>query len=544
MRVALSTVALFLALAAIPGRAQEPPPFAFQLPIPEGGCGGFDWDDGHLFIFQYEGRNLFKVSPAGTLIPHENVSGWYVVDVAIIDGIPIYCSRDRVFRKVRGKIEVNPVPDSEKLISITADNREVFLLDAPPKNTIIVLNKRTSREVRRVHYDGRNPVDLVEGEGYLWVLDKGDRCIHRVSKETGRTDLRIQAGPGVQGWTHGLVFRDGDLYVHEADFARLRRVDWREEEHAVWSWSRPLRMTFVQESWNVHERNATAVSFRVPIPPSRATQTVGEPEWSQKPRIVRDDFGQAVALFDGIRIPPGGEHILSYSVDITPRAVQYDPPLLPLTALDEIDDEIRNSYLATNSLYLTDAAPIRQAAAAARKDARGDEPRDVRTLIENITRYVVDHMAYRMDDSWNDALTVLDDQTGSCSEYSFLFSSLCRLNNIPTRLVGGLQIGDYGVQHETKGFHRWTEVYYPQLGWIPVDVTKIDSAGGALDYEFLFGTPGYLLVLSEGDFDEDVLGKAYYIWRNYRGGKRTRNNFVTIEPLPDPDQGEIVTLRK
>jgi hypothetical protein len=271
---------------------------------------------------------------------------------------------------------------------------------------------------------------------------------------------------------------------------------------------------------------------------------VGEVIWPEKPRIVLDDFGQTVALFDNIRIPPGGEHILKYSADVSLRAVQYDPPLLPLSTLDEIDDEIRNTYLATNPLYLTDASPLREAAAQARKNAQGAEPRDVRTLIENIADYVMSRMTYRMDDSWNDAQTVLRDETGSCSEYSFLFSSLCRLNNVPTRLIGGLQIGDYGVTHETKGFHRWTEVFYPQLGWIPVDVTKIDGDEGSLDYEFLFGTPGYLIVLSEGDFDDQVLGKAYYIWRNYRGGRRTRNNYVTIEPRTDPAARPIVTLRK
>jgi hypothetical protein len=77
-----------------------------------------------------------------------------------------------------------------------------------------------------------------------------------------------------------------------------------------------------------------------------------------------------------------------------------------------------------------------------------------------------------------------------------------------------------------------------------VDVTKIDGEEGSLDYEFLFGTPGYVLVLSQGDFDEDALGMTYYIRRDYRGGKRQRSNVVHIEPIPDAAQYSVVKLRK
>jgi transglutaminase-like putative cysteine protease len=399
--------------------------------------------------------------------------------------------------------------------------------------------------VRTLKYDGRNPFDLAVGDGHLWVLDLGDRCIHRVDVQTGKTTLRIQAGPGVARGTNGLLFRDGHLYVHEADYARLRRVDWEQDGAAVWSWSSDLRMTFVQESRNEHERDTSTVTFKVPIPMDRATQTVGEVTWSQQPtRVFQDQFGQSIAQFDAIQIPPGGEHVLQYEIDVHPRAVQYDPPETPLAALDAIPPEVRRTYLASNSLYRMEDPLIRAAAAEARRHPSGKEPQGVRALIENIAAYVIDRMSYQMDDSWKDAVTVLGGNTGSCSEYSFLFSALCRLNKVPTRLVGGFEIGDYLAAHETKGFHRWTDVWYPDLGWIPVDVTKIDGEAGSLDYEFLFGTPGYVLVLSQGDFDEDALGMTYYIRRDYRGGKRQRSNVVRIEPLPESTHGPVVKLRK
>jgi transglutaminase-like putative cysteine protease len=396
-----------------------------------------------------------------------------------------------------------------------------------------------------MQYDGRNPFDVAAGNGHLWVLDLGDRCVHRVDKQTARTTLKIQAGPGVERGTNGLFFRNGQLYVHEADYSRLRRVDWQQEGAAVWSWSYNLRMTFVQESRNDHESNTSTVTFKVPIPMNRATQTVGEVTWSQKPSTVfMDRFGQEIAQFDNIRIPPHREHVLKYEIDVHPKAVQYDPPAVPLAALDAIPPEVRRAYLASNSLYRMDDPLVRAAAGEARKHSSGTEPADVRSLIENVAAYVIERMSYQMDDSWKDAVTVLNGNTGSCSEYSFLFSALCRLNKVPTRLVGGLEIGDYGTAHETKGFHRWTDVWFPDIGWIPVDVTKIDGDAGSLDHEFLFGTPGYVLVLSQGDIDEDALGMTYYIRRDYRGGRRQRNNIVRIEPSAGSADYPVVKLRK
>ena len=540
----LAAIVVLACAASAPAQRLPAAPYAFELPIAGGGCGGFSYDQGTMYLFEYEGRQLYKVLPSGKLEPHEDVKGWYAVDVAVIDGKPIYCSRDRVFRKVRGKIEVNPIKNAQKLISIAGDDREIFLLEGAPASTVIVLDQKSGRELRRLAYDGRNPVDLVTGDGHLWVLDTGDRCIRRLDKRTGQTTLRFQAGPGVQHSTHGLLFREGNLYVHEGDHARLRRVQWKEEGHAVWSWSADLRMTFVQESWNEHDRAETTVSFKIPIPPTRSTQAVENLTWSQPPRLLKDRFGQPFAQFDDIRIPPKGRHVLEYAVDVQARAVQYDPPMIPLSQLATIDPQIRATYLASNKLYQLDHPLVKAAAKEARLGADGTEPKDVRTLITNIAEYLTRRISYRLDDTWKEVPVVLAGETGSCSEYSFVFSALCRANGIPTRLVGGLQIGDYAAEHETKGFHRWTEVWFPEIGWMPVDVTKIDGEAGSWDYEFLFGTPGYLLVLSQGDFDEGALGTSYYIWRNYRGGQRKRNNVVRIEPRPGSGQYPMVKLTK
>ena len=81
--------------ASAMGQAPSSPPYAYELPIRGGGCGGFSFSNGSMSLFEYEGRQLYEVS-RGRLVPREDVKGWYVVDAAVIytlslhDALPIY----------------------------------------------------------------------------------------------------------------------------------------------------------------------------------------------------------------------------------------------------------------------------------------------------------------------------------------------------------------------------------------------------------------------------------------------------------------------
>ena len=63
---------------------------------------------------------------------------------------------------------------------------------------------------------------------------------------------------------------------------------------------------------------------------------------------------------------------------------------------------------------------------------------------------------------------VLENRFGVCDELTNLFTSFVRSLNIPVRYVSGMTytdaIGGWGA-------HAWSEVYFPDHGWIPFDVT-------------------------------------------------------------------------
>jgi transglutaminase-like putative cysteine protease len=63
---------------------------------------------------------------------------------------------------------------------------------------------------------------------------------------------------------------------------------------------------------------------------------------------------------------------------------------------------------------------------------------------------------------------VLDNRQGVCDEITSLFISMTRSIGIPARFVSGVA---YTNLYNEFGNHGWAEVYYPEYGWVPYDVT-------------------------------------------------------------------------
>jgi hypothetical protein len=62
----------------------------------------------------------------------------------------------------------------------------------------------------------------------------------------------------------------------------------------------------------------------------------------------------------------------------------------------------------------------------------------------------------------------LENRQGVCDEITSLFISMTRSIGIPARFVSGVA---YTNLYDDFGNHGWAEVYYPDYGWVPYDVT-------------------------------------------------------------------------
>ena len=125
-----------------------------------------------------------------------------------------------------------------------------------------------------------------------------------------------------------------------------------------------------------------------------------------------------------------------------------------------------------------------------------------------------------------DAVSVYVSKEGDCVGKANLFVALCRIENIPARIVSGISDIKEGVwvvdeMHNKKEYDIcvWAEFYLPEYGWIFVDPEKDDSFANI---------PDYRISLSKGaDIDIDPSGSIYAPWFNmpmvsdWQGGNYT-----------------------
>ena len=516
-----------LLLYAVSGLKAEKSAPILKLPFNDGDARYFFSYNDKLYLGDHTIRTLYTVNEKNVCEKVENLQGWYIRDATMFNGRILFCSSQRLLYKEQGKVVKVPVADTVDLSSISTDGQKLFLLDArnEGKNFFIVILDKNYKKTAEFISPGLNPLDIYYYNDYLWIYDQQDKCVHKIDPDTEQEVLRIHTGVG-HSWSRGILFYRDTLYVHDRATSSLIPVIWKEQGNAALSCFYSADYTFRQISRNIGSAGTTKAEFRVPVPDDSPGTRFVNIKFQPEPDMVKADlFGQKLAYFHDIRIPPGGEHEISYNTSVVNASVQYTLPEMPLKALASIPEEIKTLYLRSDSyISLTDKG-LMKASQEARLDTAGNEPAGVKSLIKNLVTWIIDRVEYNMDDTWDSADKIYTRGTGSCSEYSFLFSSLARLNGIPTRLAGGVQLDE--------AFHRWTEVWYPGTGWVPVDVTKIDSSDiTSRDYEYLFGKTYREIPLSHiGTCDDSGLGVNYYIYRSYSGGKRERTTEVKMQSV-------------
>ena len=87
---------------------------------------------------------------------------------------------------------------------------------------------------------------------------------------------------------------------------------------------------------------------------------------------------------------------------------------------------------------------------------------------------------------------VLAEEKGFCQHYSTTMAMVLREMGIPSRAVTGYLPGTLADDVWTvprKAFHNWTEVYFPDFGWIRFDPTPAERGLGQAATEFDDGPP-------------------------------------------------------
>lgn len=100
---------------------------------------------------------------------------------------------------------------------------------------------------------------------------------------------------------------------------------------------------------------------------------------------------------------------------------------------------------------------------------------DLMVVIDKIAAWTTQNIKYDLSsvtaEATQQASWVIENKVGVCDELTSLFISMLRSLGIPARFVSGISYTNSDLFAEKWGPHGWAEVYVPDHGWIPYDVT-------------------------------------------------------------------------
>jgi len=368
--------------------------------------------------------------------------------------------------------------DGKYLWIADAGEKKLHQIDPNDGTTIITIPAPTG-----------NPGPLAFDGRYLWVADRYRDEIYMVTTDRGDVLITFNA-PGK--YVSGLALEAKNLWV--ADYQADRCYKLVIDDGVLFSQrdKRVENLEYVHQVRNFGPDSITSLQVYLAIPQNLNSQKlVGESQFSPKPvDFLTDKWGQKVAHFEFTNLAAGQVSSVTMNTKVELYKTRYFIFPDKVGKLADIPADIRKQYLIDDVKFQFTSPVIQEAV----KTAVGNETNPY-WIGRKIFNYINDKLFYERVGGWNTAPTVLQRGNGSCSEYTFVYISMCRAAGLPARYVGAVtHRGDDASWDDV--FHRWVEIYLPNYGWIPIDPSGGDqpspqgqaSGIGNIDNRFLITT--------------------------------------------------------
>ncbi len=442
---------------------------------------GLTWDGKHLWVTDFKTDKIYQIDKDGKVIRYIESPAYWPVGLAF-DGKYLWNSDakgqipqgDEYHNGKIYKIDPEdgtvlktvpaPTPspagltwDGEYLWCVDDIHRKLIRFD-PNDGTTIDEYPSPAGSPQGITFDGE----------YLWVSDRSKDEIYMVNPQNGNVII-IADAPGK--YSRDLCYDGKNLWNVDFITKKIYKLKIYDDEKFIKTGKSEQEIFYKHLTTNFGPGMIKRMDVQIALPVDRPNQKV-ESEFDFTPAVAgidEDKWGQKTAHFVFENIPAGQKREAVVHYKITTWNVRYFIYPDKVGGEDMIPEKIKSIYLADNVKYGINDPVIKNAVTK----AVGNE-KNLYWKMRKIFNYIIGHMYYERVGGWNTAPTVLARGNGSCSEYSFVFISMCRSAGIPARYVGSIaKRGDDRTLDDV--FHRWVEVFLPNYGWIPVDPSGGDQ---------------------------------------------------------------------
>ncbi len=336
------------------------------------------------------------------------------------------------------------------------------------------------------------PSDSVDGlahDGtYLWVSDRLKDNLYALEPSSGEVIVTLKS-PGPH--PTGIVFDGSNLLISDYQTDQISAIKTRSSTHIIKDNPREIWVTYKKEIRNFGPDPVRDADIYLAAPTHGENQEIlVDPIFSPSHIFKKDQWNQKVAHSRIAILHPGSSAKATMKTKAKLYRLNY--VVYPENVLDvsKIPMKIQKRYLKDEPKYLLNHPTIEKAV----HESVGQETNPY-WIARKVYKYIHKRMHYQRIGGWDVAPKVLERGSGSCSEYSYVFISMCRKAGLPSRYVGALVVRDDDGSYD-EVFHRWVEVYLPPYGWFPIDPSRGDTTNeakraesfGRLDNTFLITT--------------------------------------------------------
>ncbi len=493
---ALRTLVFIIATAAAAaGALAAPGEVLLNIPSPESNPLGMTYDGSSLWVIDRLTDRIYRVNPVDGAVTDSLPTPRFDPTGLAWDGRLLWCvdgdeRATYAINPATKKLERSIALDMARPSGVAWDGKSLWVADEG-RRKLHQVDVKKGTIARSIPAPSQTMCGMTFDGKYLWVADRHRDQIYMVSPDRGDVVITLRS-PGPHPW--GLAWDGNSLW--NVDYQTDRIYKLVVDDGTLFSRydGKAEQVELVHQVRNFGPEKLSSLQVTMAIPENRDTQELLDTvSFGLAPaRIAKDRWGQQVAIWQFKDVPAESFTDIRMSVPARIFSTRYFVYPEKVGTLSQIPRDIRINYLADESWYATSDPVILNAL----KQVVGNE-KNPYWMARKIYNYVIDRLTYELAGGWSKAPEVLKRGTGSCSEYSFVFVSMCRAAGIPARLAGSVVIRDDDASYDNV-FHRWAEIYLPNYGWIPVDPSGGDSPRpsdradnfGYLDNRYLITTVG------------------------------------------------------